>query len=58
LNNEATAAQTDVVIVNAAFAIRVIEPQKSIEECIAIARESLASGSALRVLKKYVELNS
>ena len=32
--------------------------QKSIEECIAIARESIDSGAALRTFKKFVELNS
>ena len=41
LNNRAEAAQTQCVIVNAAFAIQVMEPEKEIEECIAIARESL-----------------
>ena len=58
LNNRAEAAQTQCVIVNAAFAIQVMEPEKEIEECIAIARESLESGRALTCLKKYVELNS
>jgi len=46
-----------VVIVNAAFAIRVICPEKPIEECIALARESLESGKARETLKKFVELN-
>jgi len=32
--------------------------QKSIEECIAIARESIDSGSALKTFRKFVELNS
>jgi anthranilate phosphoribosyltransferase len=32
--------------------------QKSIEECVAIAKESIDSGSALRTFKKFVELNS
>lgn len=58
LNNTATKAQTDVVVVNAAFAIRVICPEKPIEECIALARESLKSGKALTTLKKFIELNS
>ena len=58
LNNRAEAAQTQCVIVNAAFAIQVMEPEKEIEECIAIARESLESGRALTCLKTYVELNS
>lgn len=58
LNNKGTEAQKSVVMVNAAFAIRVIHPEKSIEECIAIARQSLESGAALNTFKKYVELNS
>ncbi len=58
LQNRATPAQTQCVTVNAAFAIQVMEPQKDIEECIAIARESLESGRALRTFKTFVETNS
>ena len=58
LNNRALESQKNVVIVNSAFAIHVIEPQKSIEQCIAIARESLESGKALETFKHFVELNS
>ena len=57
LNNRAEAAQTQCVIVNAAFAIRVMEPEKEIEECIAIARKSLESGRALKTLKKFIEIS-
>ena len=57
LNNRAEAAQTQCVIVNAAFAIQVMEPEKKIEECIAIARETLESGRALKTLKKFIEIN-
>ena len=57
LNNRAEAAQTHCVIVNAAFAIQVMEPEKEIEECIAIARESLESGRALKTLKKFIEIS-
>lgn len=39
--NRATEAQKEVVIVNAAFAIHVICPEKPIEECIGLARQSL-----------------
>ena len=56
-NNRAEAAQTQCVIVNAAFAIQVMEPEKEIEECIAIARESLESGRALKTLKKFIEIS-
>ena len=58
LDNKATAAQIDVVVVNAAFAIKVIEPSKSIGECIAIARDSIESGRAKRGFERFVEINS
>ncbi|WP_455585501.1 anthranilate phosphoribosyltransferase [Bacteroides sp.] len=55
--NTATEAQKNVVIVNAAFAIHVICPEKTIEECIGLARQSLESGKAQATLRKFVELN-
>ena len=58
LENTATEGQRNAVLVNAAFAINLIEADKSIDECLAIARESLQSGKALDTLKKYIELNS
>lgn len=57
LENRATRTQTECVIANAAFGIHAMDPDKSVEECIAIARESLESGKALQTLKKYIELN-
>lgn len=58
LEGNATESQMNVVIINAAFAIKVMEPEKEIDECIAIATDSLKSGKALSVLKKYIALNS
>lgn len=58
LQNTAPASQKNVVITNAAFAIKTIEQQKSIEECVSIAKEALESGKAWETLKKYVDLNS
>lgn len=58
MNNKATAAQKNVVIANAAFAIQVIEQEKSLEECIAMAKESLESGKARLTLKNFLEINS
>lgn len=59
LEDKAEPSQKNVVIANAAFAIQVLEAgKKDIEECVAIARESLESGKALQVLKKFVEINS
>lgn len=58
LEGNGTRSQTDVVAVNAAFAISIMEPEKSLDECLSMAKESLESGKALATLKKYVELNS
>lgn len=58
LENRSTESRKNVVLANAAFAIKVIERDKDIAECLAIARESLESGRALTCLKTYVELNS
>lgn len=54
---EATPAQINVVLANAAFAIQIIESEKSIEECVEIARDSLYGKKALNALKKFVEIN-
>ena len=58
LSGTATPAQTQCVIVNAGFAIQSMEPEKEIDECISLARESLESKRALNTLKKFIELNS
>ncbi|MBQ8442162.1 MAG: anthranilate phosphoribosyltransferase [Bacteroides sp.] len=58
LQNEATRAQTDCVLINASFAIQAMCPDKAIEDCVAEARESLESGRALETLKKFVNINS
>ncbi|MCI1640690.1 MAG: anthranilate phosphoribosyltransferase [Bacteroidales bacterium] len=58
LDGTASASRTNTVIANAGFAIRTITPSKSIEDCISEARESLVSGKALGMFRKYVEINS
>lgn len=58
LENKATESQKNVVLANAAFAIELVAPEKSIEECLATARESIDSGKALTTFKKFLELNS
>lgn len=58
LENRATRAQTECVLINASFAIQAINPMKPIEECVSTARESLESGMALKTFRKFVELNS
>ena len=58
LENRATEAQRNCVVINSAFAIQVICPEKSIETCIAEAKESLDSGRALATFQKYVSMNN
>ena len=59
LENRCMPGQKQVVLANAAFGIQVLERgQKSIEECIEIARDSFDSGKALKTFRKFVELNS
>lgn len=57
ISNKATDAQKNVVIANAAFAIQVICPEKAIEECLFIAKESIESGRAFSVFRKFIEVN-
>lgn len=54
LETNGTAAQNAVVLSNAALAIRCFEYSKSLEECVAIATESLKSKRALEVLQIVV----
>ncbi len=54
LNNKATAAQTNVVLANAGFAISIAK-DISIEDGIVQAKESLLSGKAYLCLKKLTE---
>ena len=58
LQNRATRAQTECVLINASFAIQAREPGKPIEACVALARESLESGRAWKTLCRFVEINS
>ena len=51
LENKATKSQTDIVLANSAIAIQTIT-NKTIDECLSIARQSIDSGSALNCLKR------
>ena len=51
LENKATKSQTDVVLANSAIAIQTIT-NKTIDQCLSIARQSIDSGSALNCLKR------
>ncbi len=57
LDGTATDGQRNVVIVNAACAISVIDKALSFEDSIAVARESLESGKALATFRKFIEVN-
>lgn len=57
LQMTASKSQIKTVLVNAGFAIHTIDPSKSIEDCIAQARESLESGKAFNTLRKFIEIN-
>ncbi len=59
LENTALPAQKNIVLANAAFGIQVLERgNKALEDCIAVARESIDSGRALATFRRFVELNS
>lgn len=58
LENRALPAQKNIVLANAAFGIQILEKgQKTIEECLAMARESIDSGRALATLNKFIQYN-
>ncbi|QHS57284.1 anthranilate phosphoribosyltransferase [Mucilaginibacter sp. 14171R-50] len=54
LNDDATIAQTSVVLSNAAMAIKTIHPQKSFADCFYEAEESLISKKALGSFKALI----
>lgn len=58
LEGTATEAQKSVILANAACGIAIVDRNMSIEESVALARESLDSGKALAAFKKYLEINS
>ncbi len=58
LQNNGTTAQKNAVLANAGLAIQVIRPDRSLEECIAEARESIESGRAYQLLRKLLEVSA
>lgn len=58
LEGRASRAQEDCVVANAVFALRTLEPELSLDDAIAQARESIRSGNAQRSFQRFVELNS
>jgi anthranilate phosphoribosyltransferase len=55
LSGEATAAQTNVVLANAAVAIRTIHPERSFGDCFYEAEQSLLSKKALKSFNTLVK---
>ena len=56
LENKATQAQRNAVVINSAIAIQTRCPEKSLEQCKAEAIESLENGKAKVAFEKFVEL--
>jgi anthranilate phosphoribosyltransferase len=55
LNGDSTAAQSNVVLANAALAIRTIHPEKTFGDCFYEAEEALLSKKALASFKSLLE---
>jgi anthranilate phosphoribosyltransferase len=55
LDGNGTEAQINVVVANAALAIKCVYPERDLQTCLDEARVSLASGAAKQVLKKLIE---
>jgi anthranilate phosphoribosyltransferase len=54
LENKANLAQKNAVLANSAFALLAANPQESLANCLAKAKESLESGKALEAFKKLL----
>lgn len=57
LGNDATEAQMDVVVANGGMALKTCFPDKSLDMCIGMARESIESGAAMRSFRTLMEMN-
>ena len=57
LQNDSTDAQRDVVIANAGLGLKACFPDRSLDDCLGMARESLESGSAMKVYNSLMEMN-
>ncbi|MCL1943357.1 MAG: anthranilate phosphoribosyltransferase [Candidatus Azobacteroides sp.] len=57
LHDKATLQQKNTVIVNAAFAIRTINPDLPLDEAVHQATVSVESGKALQVFEKFLTIN-
>ncbi len=57
LENKASTARRDVVIANGGLGLQACYSEKSLEECLDMARESLESGLALKAFMTLMEMN-
>jgi len=57
INGNGTESQTNVVLINSAVALTLYYPELPFQDCLSIARESLASGQALICFRKLLSLN-
>ena len=57
LHNEATKAQTNVVLANAAMAIQCMKPEYAFNTCLDEAKTSLYSGNALKSFNTLLEMS-
>ena len=57
LRNNATDAQRDVVIANAGLGLQACFPERSVADCLGLARESIESGAALSAFNLLMEMN-
>ena len=55
IKNKGSKSQTDAVIANAAAGIQCFEKDKTLKECVAIARETLASSKAVILLNDLIK---
>jgi anthranilate phosphoribosyltransferase len=51
LSGQGTPSQTDVILLNAAASLSLVCSSESLEEGLQLARESLTTGAALRILE-------
>ena len=58
LEGTASEAQTSVILATAACGISIIDRNLSVEDSIALCRESLESGAARKAFKRFVAINS
>jgi anthranilate phosphoribosyltransferase len=57
LEGKGTTPQNQVVMANAGIAIQLLNPDKSMADCVEIAKESLLSGHANKAFTTLIELN-